>query len=103
MRDRAFFLATQAREKAPWYQHEVIGYNYRMSNVVAGIGRGQLMHLDEHRDLKEKIYRRYEQGLKDLPITLNPYLDYTMPNYWLSCMLIDKGVNVNPMDVMEKL
>lgn len=103
MRDRAFFLATQAREKAPWYQHEVIGYNYRMSNVVAGIGRGQLMHLDEHRDLKEKIYRRYEQGLKDLPINLNPYLDYTMPNYWLSCMLIDKGVNVNPMDVMEKL
>ena len=103
MRDRAFFLATQAREKAPWYQHEVVGYNYRMSNVVAGIGRGQLMHLDEHRDLKEKIYRRYEQGLKDLPITLNPYLDYTMPNYWLSCMLIDKGVNVNPMDVMEKL
>ena len=102
-RDKAFFWATQAREKAAWYQHEEIGYNYRMSNVVAGIGRGQLLHLDEHRELKEKIYRRYEEGLKDVPVTLNPYLPYTKPNFWLSCMTIDKGCKVDPMRVLEKL
>ncbi|MBQ8291223.1 MAG: aminotransferase class V-fold PLP-dependent enzyme [Clostridia bacterium] len=102
-RDKAFFWATQAREPAPWYQHEEIGYNYRMSNVVAGIGRGQLLHLDEHRDAKEKIYRRYEAGLKGLPVTMNPYLPYTKSNFWLSCLLIDKGVNVKPTEVLEAL
>ncbi|MDE7337022.1 MAG: DegT/DnrJ/EryC1/StrS family aminotransferase, partial [Clostridia bacterium] len=73
-RDKAFFWATQSREKAPWYQHEEIGYNYRMSNVVAGIGRGQLIHLEEHKQLKKKIYFKYKEGLKDIPITMNPYL-----------------------------
>ena len=102
-RDKAFFWSTQAREPAPWYQHEEIGYNYRMSNVVAGIGRGQLMHLDEHRDAKEVIYRRYEKGLAGLPISLNPYPADCKPNFWLSCMLIDKGAGVDPMTVMEKL
>lgn len=102
-RDKAFFWATQAREKAAWYQHEEIGYNYRMSNVVAGIGRGQLLHLEEHRAAKEKIYRRYAEGLKDLPVSMNPYLPYTKPNFWLSCMLIDEGVKISPMEVMEKL
>ena len=102
-RDKAFFWATQAREKAAWYQHEEIGYNYRMSNVVAGIGRGQLLHLDEHREAKEKIYRRYAAGLKDLPVSMNPYLPYTKPNFWLSCMLIDEGVKTSPMAVLEKL
>lgn len=102
-KDKAFFWATQAREKAPWYQHEEIGYNYRMSNIVAGIGRGQLLHLDEHRALKERIYRRYEKGLKGLPVTMNPYLPYTEPNFWLSCMLIDGGCKVSPMTVLEKL
>ena len=102
-RDFAFKIATQARENAPWYQHEHIGYNYRMSNVVAGIGRGQLLHLDEHRDLKEKIYNRYKEGLKDLPITMNPYLDYTKPNFWLSCMTINEGCDVKFMDILNKL
>ncbi len=102
-KEKAFFWATQAREKAPWYQHEEIGYNYRMSNVVAGIGRGQLLHLDEHRDVKERIYRRYEEGLKGLPVTMNPYLPYMKPNFWLSCMLINKDCKVSPMTVMEKL
>ncbi|MBO5240254.1 MAG: DegT/DnrJ/EryC1/StrS family aminotransferase [Clostridia bacterium] len=102
-RDKAFFWATQAREKAAWYQHEEIGYNYRMSNVVAGIGRGQLLHLDEHREAKEKIYRRYAAGLKDLPVSMNPYLPYTKPNFWLSCMLIDEGVKTSPMAILEKL
>jgi len=102
-RQKAFFWATQARENAPWYQHEEIGYNYRMSNVVAGIGRGQLLHLDEHRDRKEEIYRRYQQGLKDLPVTMNPWLDCSRPNFWLSCMLMDEGVKPTFMDVLNRL
>ena len=102
-RDKAFFWATQAREQAYWYQHEEIGYNYRMSNVCAGIGRGQLLHLDEHRDLKEKIYRRYEQGLKGLPVKMNPYLECSRPNFWLSCMTIDEGAGVDPITMLEKL
>lgn len=95
-REKAFFWSTQSREKTPWYQHEEIGYNYRMSNVVAGIGRGQLLHLDEHKDLKEKIYLSYKNGLKGLPLSMNPYLDCTQPNFWLSCILIDKGCSVTP-------
>lgn len=102
-RDKAFFWATQSRENAPWYEHKELGYNYRMSNVVAGIGRGQLMHLEEHRDLKEQIYRHYEEGLRDLPVTMNPYLADTKPNFWLSCMLIDEGSNVKFMDIINRL
>ena len=102
-RDKALFWATQARENAPWYQHNEIGYNYRMSNVVAGIGRGQLMHLEEHRDRKEEIYRCYASELAELPISMNPYLDKTKPNFWLSCMLIDGDCGVDPMDVMRRL
>ena len=92
---KAFFWATQARDNAPWYQHSEIGYNYRMSNIVAGIGRGQLDYLDSHRDLKERIYRRYEEGFKGLPVKLNPYLDCTKPNFWLSCLTINE-------DAMDK-
>lgn len=102
-RDKAFFWATQAREKAPWYQHEEIGYNYRMSNVIAGIGRGQLLHLDEHRRLKENIYLRYKNGLKNLPVTMNPYLADTLPNFWLSCITINGDCKVKFMDIYNKL
>lgn len=102
-RKKALFWATQSRENASWYQHEEIGYNYRMSNVVAGIGRGQLIHLEEHRVAKEKIYRRYEEGLKGLPVTMNPYMDDMHPNFWLSCMLIDRDCEVTFMDVLNKL
>ncbi|MBQ9117790.1 MAG: DegT/DnrJ/EryC1/StrS family aminotransferase [Clostridia bacterium] len=102
-RDKAFFWATQARENAPWYQHEEIGYNYRMSNVVAGIGRGQLLHLDEHRAKKEKIYHRYKEAFKDLPVSMNPYSSDSKPNFWLSCLLIDKDCPVKFMDVLNKL
>lgn len=91
--DKARFWSTQARENFPWYQHEEIGYNYRMSNIVAGIGRGQLLHLDEHVTAKKAIYMRYKDGLKDLPITMNPYIEEIMePNFWLSCLLIEKDV-----------
>lgn len=102
-RKKAFFWATQSRENFPWYQHEEIGYNYRMSNVVAGIGRGQLLHLQEHVDKKEAIYRRYQAGLQGLPLTMNPYLPGMEPNFWLSCMLIDENCPVSPMTVMERL
>lgn len=102
-RDKALFWATQARESAPWYQHEEIGYNYRMSNVVAGIGRGQLLHLEEHRKLKEEIYYRYKKGFEGLPVAMNPFLENSQPNFWLSCMVIDEGCDVDPMAVMDRL
>lgn len=81
--------STQSREDAPWYQHEELGYNYRMSNIVAGVIRGQLPYLEEHIAQKKAIYERYRNGLKDLPVSMNPVPDYTEPNYWLTCMLID--------------
>ncbi len=81
--------STQSRENAPWYQHEEIGYNYRMSNVIAGVVRGQIPHLEEHIAQKKAIYERYKEGLKDLPITMNPYSPDSEPNFWLSCLIID--------------
>lgn len=81
--------STQAREQASWYQHEEIGYNYRMSNVIAGVARGQMPYLDEHIKQKKAIYDRYRDGLKDLPIQMNPFdNNNSVPNYWLSCMTI---------------
>ena len=102
-RNKALFWATQARENARWYQHEEIGYNYRMSNVVAGIGRGQLTYLEEHRRRKEEIYWKYEEAFRDLPVTMNPYLENTRPNFWLSCMTIDKACDVTPAQILDKL
>lgn len=102
-RNKAFFWATQAREPFPWYQHEEIGYNYRMSNVVAGIGRGQLLHLEEHRERKTAIYRRYEEAFRDLPMIMNPYLPDTKPNFWLSCMLLDENCGVDAMELIALL
>lgn len=81
--------STQAREDAAWYQHEELGYNYRMSNIIAGVVRGQLPYIEEHITQKKAIYERYKKGLADLPVRMNPVPDYTEPNYWLSCMLID--------------
>ncbi|HAG70398.1 MAG TPA: aminotransferase DegT [Lachnospiraceae bacterium] len=83
--------STQSREAAPWYEHEEIGYNYRISNVVAGIIRGQLPHLKEHIARKKEIYERYREGFKELPVSMNPYdAEVSEPNFWLSCLLIDK-------------
>lgn len=100
---KARFWSTQARENFPWYQHEEIGYNYRMSNILAGIGRGQMLHLQEHIDLKRAIYERYREGLRDLPVSMNPYLEYTEPNFWLSCILIDEECTVTPEMIRIKL
>ncbi len=101
--EKARFWSTQARDLAPWYQHSEIGYNFRMSNVLAGIGRGQLLHLEEHRARKKEIYLRYQAGLQGLPLTMNPYLSDSEPNFWLSCLLLDEGCGVSPMQLLERL
>ncbi|MBQ8228034.1 MAG: aminotransferase class I/II-fold pyridoxal phosphate-dependent enzyme [Clostridia bacterium] len=114
--------STQSRELAPWYQHKDVGYNYRMSNVIAGVIRGQIPYLNEHISKKREIYNRYKEGLKGLPVDMNPYdADNSEPNYWLSCMIIrDEGMcqqKINetdatyisepgkscPMEILEKL
>ena len=83
--------STQARENASWYQHEEVGYNYRMSNVIAGVVRGQLPYLEEHIAQKKAIYERYKEGFKDLPVSMNPFDEVnSVPNYWLSCLIIDE-------------
>lgn len=87
--ERARKWSTQSRDDAPWYQHTELGYNYRMSNVVAGVVRGQLPYLEEHIARKQAIYDRYREGFKDLPVTMNPHVDGMQPSYWLSCMLIE--------------
>ena len=83
--------STQSREAAPWYQHEEIGFNYRMSNIIAGVIRGQIPYLDEHIAQKKAIYERFKEGLKDLPVKMNPYDEKNSePNFWLSCLIIDE-------------
>ena len=83
--------STQAREAAAWYQHEEVGYNYRMSNVIAGVIRGQYDYLEEHIAQKKVVYERYKEGLKDLPVQMNPFDEKRCePNYWLSALIIDK-------------
>ena len=88
--DRARKWSTQSRENAAWYQHEEVGYNYRMSNVIAGVVRGQFPYLKEHIAQKKAIYERYREGFKDLPVRMNPFdAENSEPNYWLSCLVID--------------
>ncbi len=88
--DKARKWSTQSRENAAWYQHEELGYNYRMSNVIAGVIRGQYPHLEEHIAQKKAIFERYKEGFKGLPVTMNPFDEKNSePNYWLSCMIID--------------
>lgn len=101
---QATFLATQARDPARHYQHSQIGFNYRMSNIVAGIGRGQLLHLEEHKALKKKIYQQYQEAFADIPeITMNPLNPKGDANNWLSCMTIEKGCSVTPDQIMDAL
>ncbi len=89
--DKVRKWSTQSRENAPWYQHEELGYNYRMSNVIAGVVRGQIPYLEEHIAQKKAIYIRYKEAFKDLPVKMNPYDEKNSePNFWLSCMIIDE-------------
>ena len=95
--DKVRKWSTQSREAAPWYQHEEIGYNYRMSNIIAGVVRGQIPYLDEHISQKRAIYKRYKERLADLPVTMNPWdAGDSVPNFWLSCLLIDEDA-MEPM------
>lgn len=90
--DKVRKWSTQSREAAPWYQHEEIGYNYRMSNIIAGVVRGQVPYLDEHIAQKKAIWERYEKGLADLPVRMNPWdRENSQPNFWLSCLMIDEN------------
>ena len=101
---RATFLATQARDPARHYQHSQIGYNYRMSNVTAGIGRGQLLHLEEHKTKKKEIYRQYTEAFADIPqISMNPLNPDGDANCWLSGMLIAEGCKITPDMIMDAL
>lgn len=88
--DKVRKWSTQSREAASWYQHEEVGFNYRMSNVIAGVVRGQMPYLEEHIAQKKAIYMRYKEGFKGLPVQMNPYESCSEPNFWLSCMIIDK-------------
>ena len=108
--DRVRKWSTQSREPAPWYQHEEIGYNYRMSNVIAGVVRGQLPHLEEHIAQKRAIYERYKAGLAGLPVQVNPYdAVNSVPNFWLSCMIIDESAigegkgKATPAKILESI
>ena len=101
---KATFLATQARDLARHYQHSHIGYNYRMSNIVAGVGRGQLLHLEEHKAQKKALYRQYEEAFADIPeITLNPLNGDGDANCWLTCMTIAPESSVTPNQIMDAL
>ena len=101
---KARYWATQSKEPARHYEHTEIGYNYRMSNIVAGIGRGQMLSLEKHIELKKDIYDTYKKAFADIKeIEMNPYLKCSGPNYWLSCMTLSEGSNVKPLDVMLAL
>lgn len=104
MIDKARFWATQAREKELHYEHKEIGYNYRMSNIVAGIGRGQLKSLEKFIQRKKRIYNKYKYAFSDIKdITMNPIPEDCEPNYWLSCITIDKNSRVKPKDIISAL
>ena len=101
---RARFLSTQARDAARHYQHSNIGYNYRMSNIVAGIGRGQMLHLEEHKAIKKRIYEQYKAAFADIEeITMNPMNPDGDSNCWLSCMTLAEGCKVTPNQIMDAL
>lgn len=101
---KARFLATQARDAAPWYQHSQVGYNYRMSNICAGIGRGQLKVLNRRIHRKKQIFELYHELLKDVEeVKMMPICTYGEPNYWLTCLTLDKHAKVKPMDIISAL
>lgn len=102
--DKARFLSTQARDPARYYQHSQLGYNYRMSNVDAGIGRGQLRSLDLHRRLKQEIYKTYKEAFSDISdISMNPMNPDGEANNWLSCMTVEPSCGITPDQIMDAL
>ena len=102
--EKARFLSRQARDPARHYQHSTIGYNYRMSNIVAGIGRGQMLHINDHIEKKQRIYRRYKEAFADIAeIEMNPLNRNGIDNNWLSCMTVVPGSSVTPVQIMDAL
>lgn len=99
----ALKLATQAREPFPWYQHEEIGYNYRMSNICAGIGRGQMKVLADRVKQKQTIFRRYQENLAGLPLTFQPMNENTVSQRWLTSVLLDADCSVKPIALIDTL
>lgn len=99
----ALKLATQAREPFPWYQHEEIGYNYRLSNICAGIGRGQMKVLPLRIRQKRAIFARYAEMLHGLPLCMQPSLPCAVSNRWLSAVLLDKGCGRSPAELIQAL
>ena len=97
------FWANQAKENVNYYLHNELGYNYRMSNICAGIGRGQLQNMDERVALRKRNYEFYKEAFKDLPVTMAPVPEGCEPNYWLSVLTIDEGCDVTPDDVISAL
>lgn len=101
---KALFWATQSRENERHYEHKELGYNYRMSNIVAGIGRGQLEVLDERIAKKKEIYQTYKEAFKDIcDIEMMPICEYNEPNYWLSCITLKEESIIKPIDIMVAL
>lgn len=103
IRDKIFFWSTQSREEELFYHHKEIGYNYRMSNICAGIGRGQMKVLNERVTRKREIFDTYKDAFKDMAVRMMMELDNTMPTHWLSCMTIDDTHNVEPLQLIEAL
>lgn len=103
VRDKLFFWSTQSRENERYYHHKEIGYNYRMSNICAGIGRGQMEVLNQRTQKKNEIYQTYKQAFKDLPVEMMMELPETKPTHWLSCMTINEECNITPLDIIEAL
>ena len=98
------FWATQSREKFRYYEHKEIGYNYRLSNISAGIGRGQLKVLDERIAEKTNIHNTYKEGFKSIKeIQMQPYMQNSKPNFWLSAIILDKDSKVTPLQIIEAL
>ncbi|MBQ9565322.1 MAG: aminotransferase class I/II-fold pyridoxal phosphate-dependent enzyme [Synergistaceae bacterium] len=101
---RARFLSTQARDPAPWYQHSALGWNYRMSNVLAGLGRGQLLHLDERVAARRGIFKRYVEALGDIKgLSFMPEPEWSQSNRWLTTLLLGEPIKTSPLSVLEHM
>ncbi len=98
------FWSTQARDKARHYEHTELGYNYRMSNIVAGIGRGQLRVLEDRIAKKKEIFETYKEAFKDIEdIEMMPVCEYGEPNYWLTTITLNENSKVKPLDIILAL
>ena len=101
--EKIHFWSNQSKENVNYYLHNEVGYNYRMSNICAGIGRGQLKNMDERVAARTRNYEFYKKEFSDLPVTMAPVLDGCKPNFWLSVLTINEGCDVTPDEVLKAL